>query len=387
MEQGAAIAVVRELMAGFAARTGLSAAGGEPRRYLWTDAFAVCNLLELYRRTGEPGHLDLALQLVDQVHQVLGRHRPDDARRGWISGLDEEEGRRHPTIGGLRIGKELPERPPGERLDEGLEWDRDGQYYHYLTKWLHALQRVGRVTGEPVFYLWARELAGTAHARFTYVPPAGGRKRMYWKMSIDLSRPLVPSMGLHDPLDGLITCSEIQVAPRGPGSPGPDLGAEIRELAEMCETRHLATEDPLGTGGLLFDAVRAAQLTAMGIFSRPELLEGLLQAALTGLEAFAARKPFRLPAGYRLGFRELGLAIGLKAAARLHAVMETNPTAFDPSLREMGEALGHYVPWGEEIEAFWLEKTSRQSAGWLEHREINEVMLATSLAPGEFLSV
>ena len=42
---------------------------------------------------------DLALQLVAQVHHLLGRHRPDDARTGWISGLGEEEGSKHPTIG------------------------------------------------------------------------------------------------------------------------------------------------------------------------------------------------------------------------------------------------------------------------------------------------
>lgn len=33
---------------------------------------------------------------------------------------------------------------------------------------------------------------------------------MYWKMSIDLSSPLVPSMGQHDPLDGLITYLQLQ---------------------------------------------------------------------------------------------------------------------------------------------------------------------------------
>ncbi len=33
---------------------------------------------------------------------------------------------------------------------------------------------------------------------------------MYWKMSIDLTRPLVSSMGQHDPLDGFITYNEIK---------------------------------------------------------------------------------------------------------------------------------------------------------------------------------
>jgi hypothetical protein len=104
----------------------------------------VCNFLELRRRTGAEEYKDLALRLVDQVHHVLGRHREDDKRTGWISGLGEEEGREHPTAGGLRIGKGMKERGPREAFDERLEWDRDGQYYHYLTKWMHALNRVSQ---------------------------------------------------------------------------------------------------------------------------------------------------------------------------------------------------------------------------------------------------
>ncbi|MFN2354994.1 MAG: hypothetical protein ABR512_10785 [Desulfopila sp.] len=45
------------------------------------------------QQTGEDVYQVRALQLVDQAHQVLGRHRGDDSRSGWISGLDEEESR------------------------------------------------------------------------------------------------------------------------------------------------------------------------------------------------------------------------------------------------------------------------------------------------------
>ena len=96
-------------MLDFADRTGLSTSGKETRRYLWTDAFAVFNFLELYRQTRANEFRQLAMTLVDQVHETLGRYRQDDVRRGWISGLTEKEGRRHPTAGGLRIGKPLPE--------------------------------------------------------------------------------------------------------------------------------------------------------------------------------------------------------------------------------------------------------------------------------------
>jgi len=71
----------------------------------------------------------------------IGRHRADDPRRGL-----DQRARRGGRLGGLRIGKPLPERGAGEPVDERLEWDRDGQYFHYLTKWMHALDQVARAT-------------------------------------------------------------------------------------------------------------------------------------------------------------------------------------------------------------------------------------------------
>ena len=87
-------------MTGFAERTGLIFSTRPPRRYLWTDAFAVCNYLELYRQTGKQHYQQDAKRLVSQVHSILGRHREDDSRRGWISGLEEQDGEQHPTQGG-----------------------------------------------------------------------------------------------------------------------------------------------------------------------------------------------------------------------------------------------------------------------------------------------
>jgi len=46
-------AVVQKIMADFAERTGLTTGNHRPKRYLWTDAFAVCNFLELFQQTGE----------------------------------------------------------------------------------------------------------------------------------------------------------------------------------------------------------------------------------------------------------------------------------------------------------------------------------------------
>jgi len=256
-------------------------------------------------------------------------------------------------------------------LDERFEWDRDGQYFHYLTKWMHALGQVARSTGQPLFDVWARELARTAHRAFTYAPRHGGAKRMYWKLSVDLSRPLVTSMGQHDPLDGLITCAQLEATAGGE----PMLGDAIADFSAMIDPRGLATGDPLGIGGLLVDAYRIAQLEAQG--ARPlGLLETLHDAALVGLRHYAEQPDLHLPASRRLAFRELGLAIGLATLER-----DAGPATAGASV----DRLARYLPLRAEIEAFWLRPEHRRVDSWLEHANINDVMLATSLQPEGFL--
>ena len=363
-----------ELMLDFARRTGLDS-DRQQRRYLWTDAFAVCNFLSLAHATGEQRYTELALRLVDQVHHTLGRLRADDTRSGWISGLNEREGESHPTRGGLRIGKSLPERSTDEPFDERLEWERDGQYFHYLSKWMHALDQVTRTTGEPQFNAWARELATTACSAFTYLPSPGHAPRMYWKMSIDLTRALVPSMGQHDPLDGYITCMQL----RATAASEPGLEDETRRFAAMLEGAEWASPDPLGIGGLLIDAYRVAQLMRQGELTDEHLLERMLTAALAGLQYYAGSGELRAAAEYRLGFRELGLAIGLHAVERMWKAAAQSSSDTCPEVDAQLRALMRYVPLGEEIESFWRDPAHQRASTWSEHRDINEVMLATRL--------
>jgi len=387
MEAKANIAAVKSIMLDYASLTGVYPPGTTVRRYLWTDAFAVCNLLELFRQTSDREWLDLACCLVDQVHHILGRHRSDDPRSGWISGLSEAEGETHPTRGGLRIGKRLNERGSGEAPDELLEWEQDGQYFHYLTKWMHALGRLSRVSGNRAYAGWAVELAQSAHAAFTAPSSRGGAGRLHWKMSIDLTRPLVPSMGQHDPLDGLVTFSELQALAEGPGLLTlSSLAAEIAALAAICRGRDWATEDPLGIGGLLSDAWQIAQLKELGLFTDMLLIEAVIDGALAGLAAFTEGSTLRIPAAYRLAFRELGLAIGLKGVVPLRDWAEKSSAPQSPLQRKIA-ALTAYLPLAGEIEDFWLEGSNREAGTWHEHREINMVMLATSLAPDGFLSI
>ena len=363
------LSAARDLMERFAVRTAVGSRGG--RRYLWTDAFAVCNLLGLARTTGDGRYADLALRLVDDVHHVLGRHRPDDVRRGWISGLPEDEGEAHPTRGGLRIGKPLPERAPTEPFNERREWDRDGQYFHYATKWMHALDQGARAVAQPLLNEWGRDLARAAHRGFTY-DARGGRRRMYWKVSIDLSRPLVASMGQHDPLDGFLTCAQLDLTRRDMAAPGAPVGDLAADFGAMIDYGGLVTADPLGIGGLLVDAHRVAQLRRRGALAgEGGLGPALLDAAAIGLEAYAASGELHGPASHRLAFRELGLAIGLSAPA---------PDA------AYGAALGRYASLRAEIVSFWLRPEHRRTDAWKGHEDINDVMLATALEPDGFLA-
>jgi hypothetical protein len=383
--------LVQEIMGQYAAGTGLLSAGAAPvRRYLWTDAFAVSNFLALYKYSSDEAYLHLALGLVDQVHDILGRHRDDDTRSGWISGLDGGEGRLHPTAGGLRIGKKLPEREPGVPYDEKLEWERDGQYYHYLTKWMHALCSISRAIDNPVYASWAAELAGRAHRAFYHIG-ADGEKRLYWKMSIDLSRPQVAAMGHHDSLDGLISCIEILEQTKGETEEvAQSLEAEINDLADMSRGVNWTTPDALGLGGLLADAWRLVQLQgAKGNLEPAGLLQDMLEAAAVGLSIYTRDNSMHQPADYRLAFRELGLCIGLQAIERIEAIGASRPDLFKSEHRlvPLLGTLKNYLPLRWMIKHFWLKPENWEVPSWKEHADINMVMLATSLMPEGYLDL
>jgi len=97
----------------------------------------------------------------------------------------------------------------------------------------------------------------------------------------------------------------------------------------------------------------------------------------------------KAPASYRLAFRELGLAIGLHAVERL-----MNPTGRKPGIpgkeqRHLSRlaSLARHVPLAESIESYWLAPAHQETDTFTAHRDINLVMLATSLVPDGFLGV
>jgi hypothetical protein len=63
---------------------------------------------------------------------------------------------------------------------------------------MHALDRVAQVSGDATYRRWACELAHAACKGFIRGSAAGSRQ-LFWKMSIDLTRPQVASTARPDP--------------------------------------------------------------------------------------------------------------------------------------------------------------------------------------------
>jgi hypothetical protein len=55
-------------------------------------------------------------------------------------------------------------------------------------------------------------------------------------------------------------------------------------------------------------------------------------------------------------------------------------------LRALLEGLAPAVELGPAIVSYWLVPAHQRARTWSEHRDINEVMLATSLVPDGFLA-
>ena len=357
----------RDLMDAYALRTGLNGDDTKAfQRYLWTDAFAVKTFLGLSDIYGKKEYSDKARRLTELVHRKLGRFGLTDPRRGWISGLPDAEGQAHPTAGGLRIGKTLREHQPSEPLDERLEWERDGQYFHYNTRWIGSLQKMAEETGDKEYLYQAAELLLAGRK---FLLKVDGETRMFWKMSIDLSRPQVNSSGIHDPLEGLILSESLQAAV-------PELAPQLKKLAfefeKLCFERDFKTKDTLGIGGLLLNSVKAAECLLQNR-SLPEPMdpEKLLQDCLSGLENLKSSKEFSFTSARRLAFRECGLSLALHVLKGSRAIFNQQGISLSP--------FEEYFPLTQEIEDFWLKPKNQDSVLWKKHLDINAVTLAASM--------
>jgi hypothetical protein len=295
-------------------------------RYLWTDAFGVVNYLTLYYTSGKDAKfLEQAEILIEDVHNILGKDRKGRKRLG--AATDE-----HPTVSGLRIGKEA---------DEG-DSDGDGQYFHYLTKWAYALNRMSLVKKDPKFNMWAIELMHGVFPNFLHY--SRKEPHLYWKISIDMSTPWVKSEGNLDPYDGFVTCRII----RDTSGDSSVLKEEIETLGKMVDSKYASYEsnDPLDLGEALW----------IGHWYTDELWAKTVSTrSVKGLDSLYRRGYFDRLLNFRLGFREFGTTLGV----------QVNPVAGP-----------EWVKRAKELELVWSNHLFTRD------KDITPVMYCASLIPG-----
>lgn len=295
------------------------ASAGHRGRYLWTDAFGVLNFLTLHRVTSQPLYLSHAKSLVTAVHSTLGRTRDHSRHLHRATPAN-------PLAGGLRIGKEDASGPDG-----------DGQYHHYLTLWMFALNRLSISSGDGGYNDQAIALAKAIHPAFVYNRESA-RPRMYWKMSMDLREPLVRSEGNLDPVDGYVVFSLLQ---KTDGVTSTVLKDEVADYKRIVDTkwRSYSSHDPLDLGMTLWTA---------HWFADEEWAQGLVERAQRDIESIWGSRYLRSETHFKLAFRDFGLALGMRCGlacrdglwtARANELVENWEAAgLVPELRDENEA-------------------------------------------------
>ncbi|CAP91314.1 Pc13g02450, partial [Penicillium rubens Wisconsin 54-1255] len=330
--------------------------GGHRGRYLWTDAFGVVNFLTMhqeYKRTGndttgDDRYLVLAGRLIETVHDVLGKTRDGRSR---LRGATDE----NPLSGGLRIGKTDARGPDG-----------DGQYHHYLTVWMFALNRMAKASGDLKYNRQAIELAKAIHPRF-FVDRAAARPRMIWKMSMDLSEPLVKSEGNLDPIDGFVVFRLLQDTAMEAGD-GAFLAEEIDDYRRTMERKgeHFVSSDPLDLGMTLW--------TAHWFSGRERWAADLAGKCFEQIyNLFEINQYLERNIKFRLAFREFGTCMGIQCQSE---VKEKERTV---DLKCYSDAI--IAAWDP-----YMQLSISDDLTPADLRPITRVMYASALIPGGKLS-
>ncbi|KIW98457.1 uncharacterized protein Z519_00118 [Cladophialophora bantiana CBS 173.52] len=329
------------------------AAEGHRGRYLWTDGFAVVNFLTLYQLTNESRYLTFAKNLITTVHNILGYTRNGKSR---LPGATDS----HPLDGGLRIGKHDESGPDG-----------DGQYFHYLTVWMFALNRTSLVSGERWYNDQAISMAKAILPHFMSNMESI-RPRMFWKVSMDLSRPLVMSEGNLDPVDGYVTYKLLQST----NADDPEILSEEVSLFKKIvdkKLRDYASTDTLDLGMTLW--------TAHWFTPEEEWATHLTCRAIGCVKMLLENDYFDQPSRRRLAFREFGTALGVKAALSSktdEGGLCREDELVDAEFRELPDLICR--TWEEA--GLVPVPTKKMQGRMAELMPITAVMYATALIPG-----
>ncbi|RAH83502.1 hypothetical protein BO86DRAFT_40462 [Aspergillus japonicus CBS 114.51] len=359
--------------------------GGHRGRYLWTDAFGVLNFLTLHRETAlhhqpqnqpqpptKDHYLTLATTLITTVHRTLGTTRASPS-----TPLPPATPT-NPLAGGLRIGKPHAHGPDG-----------DGQYHHYLTLWMFALNRTAVATGDRTWNDQAVALARAIHPHFVRGGSGSGSgsgggggggggphhpPRMVWKMDVHLEQVLVASEGNLDPVDGWVVFRLLRATDRWfrrRDQQGPEdelLAGEIEDYRRIVQRKGegFVSHDPLDLGMAMWTAHWFAD-------SKGEEWAGRMAGDCLARvdELFERRHFLDRDLRSRLAFREFGTCLGLRCMA------EQSDQDRAVELKSHAERIVEC--WDPYI---WME--TGRNATPEELRPITRVMYAAALIPGAF---
>lgn len=305
--------------------------GGHRGRYLWTDAFGVINFITLSKETNDQSYITRAIRLAETVHNVLGKTRDG---KEWLPGASFT----NPVGGGLRIGKQ-----------DATGSDGDGQYHHYLTLWMFALNRLSKATDDKKYNDMAISLAKAIHPYF-FVNREGPNPRMVWKISMDRRQPLVRWQGNLDPIDGFLVFRKLQAACDDTSI----LSQEIKDYLNVIELKgeHFVSNDTLDLGMTLW--------TSHWLAGKEPYFTDLQKQAEEQVGNLFDQGYLRTSTSRRLAFREYGTCLGIGCV--------DDP---DAKLQEYRNCI---------IETW--ERHRESTPGDL--KAISEVMRAAALIPGAF---
>ncbi|CEM34200.1 unnamed protein product [Vitrella brassicaformis CCMP3155] len=334
---------------------------GSQRRYLWTDAFAVCNYVSLAHRAGQEGdgqlramYLTMAARLIDTVHASLGTPRSEEYP------MIPSEHNSPSGFKGLRIGKVDPNTDPGMRAD--------GMYWHYVDKWLFALLRMYNESDDAKYLNAAVSIVKDIHESFV-AKWRGKPVGLYWKLGVDLKT--IPgaehTAANDDALSAYIVYALIDhhYSKAIPDHQHP-LKREIDELREILKDYPMpmrVSPDPLGVGLKLW---KSQWLTEKEDTRHPHQSAGdtIGQLFLKGGRQIIERATD--PIDEPLPFRLYGLLMGMRVAWRSD---EEKRPRFSRGLH-LDSVLSHW----EKKETGSVASSSRN-----EHSCINRVMFVSAM--------
>ena len=327
-------------------------------RYLWTDAFGVVNYISLYKLTDNKVYLHQAKLLIDNVHNVLGKTRNGKL---WLGNGNID----HPTLGGLRIGK------PNEESDD----DGDGQYFHYLTKWCYALNLAYKVTNESKYNSWSIEMGKIIFDKFVYKNKYDNKYSMFWKMKIDLSKPLVFAEGNLDPIDGYITYKMLN---RYNNIKNIHFHNEVKIFKDMVDkkVKKYYSDDTLDLGESLW--LSHCDLNNIN----DDWAVILAEKALNCLDNVDQNGGFSSKDKYRLAFREFGTVLGIKCLYNeLNQLMANSDDMDNDRKLRFQKMLNICKIWNHKVDnilKYWEKKGIQKQYGG---NDITSIMYVSCLIP------